>query len=340
LFLHSLDRLLWEGRRLDTNHYRSSSYSSVHIGDFVLLNAPQESGSGATGTDGTASSESKPQDEPRCIAELSTTSRSEIETEISMASAMAQADVQAACIEGSTAVSSSTAPAVAALGVPLVPRAALPTPLLSVLLPVLNGRPFLAHAISSILAQQGVGGGDDGPSGLELLVVDDGSTDGSADVVRAFAAMDSRVTLLQMRDLAGGEGGEEHGIVAALNTALEKARGVYVARMDADDVCLPGRFMTQLRYFQSHAATATVCMGILGGGMELIGDSATVPFHSIGESKIEQESHGVHTGESNGGHTGESNGARASGEAGASGDTAAGGYAVEVGKVRHDPTLV
>lgn len=99
-------------------------------------------------------------------------------------------------------------------------------PLVSVLLPVRNGEPYFALALDSILAQQGVD--------FEVVVVDDGSSDGTA--ARLAACRDPRLRVLRR------EGG---GLVAALNAALAAARGTYVARMDADDIALPGRLARQ-----------------------------------------------------------------------------------------------
>ena len=99
-------------------------------------------------------------------------------------------------------------------------------PKVSVLLPVRNGDPWFAEALDSILAQQGVD--------FEVIVVDDGSTDGTPALLAA--CRDPRLRVIRC------EGG---GLVAALNTALEAARGDYVARMDADDVALPGRLARQ-----------------------------------------------------------------------------------------------
>ncbi|HNN56127.1 MAG TPA: glycosyltransferase [Novosphingobium sp.] len=100
-------------------------------------------------------------------------------------------------------------------------------PRISVLLPVRNGEPYFAAALESILAQEG--------ASFEVIVVDDGSTDGTPDLLAACS--DPRLRVLRR------EGG---GLVAALNAALAEARGEYCARMDADDIALPGRFAAQV----------------------------------------------------------------------------------------------
>jgi len=101
-------------------------------------------------------------------------------------------------------------------------------PEISVLLPVRDGERTLALAVLSVLEQTF---GD-----FELLVLDDGSVDASADIALAFA--DSRVRLL--RDGIG------RGLAARLNQGITMAAGRYIARMDADDVCFPDRFARQV----------------------------------------------------------------------------------------------
>src|SRR4051794_6833690 len=93
---------------------------------------------------------------------------------------------------------------------------------LSVVLPVFNGEASLDEAISSVSRQSF---GD-----FELLVIDDGSSDGSAAIARRHVAADPRVKVL---DNPG------KGLVAALNHGIEQARAELIARMDADDVALP-----------------------------------------------------------------------------------------------------
>ncbi|HSQ49873.1 MAG TPA: glycosyltransferase family 2 protein, partial [Nitrospiraceae bacterium] len=101
---------------------------------------------------------------------------------------------------------------------------------MTVLMSVYNGQQYLSEAIESVLHQAY---GD-----FEFIIVDDGSADASGDILRTYAARDSRVVLLR----------HEHnmGLTKSLNEGLSIAQGVYLARQDADDVSLPGRFEKQV----------------------------------------------------------------------------------------------
>lgn len=105
------------------------------------------------------------------------------------------------------------------------------TPKVSVALPVYNGARTIAQAVRSVLAQT--------LSDFELVAIDDGSTDGTAAVLAELAAHDRRVRVITTAN---------RGLVAALNLAIANARGDYVARMDADDICEPARFERQADY--------------------------------------------------------------------------------------------
>jgi len=102
-------------------------------------------------------------------------------------------------------------------------------PLVSVVLPVHDGERFLAAAMDSILQQT--------YRHLELIVIDDGSTDGSAALAASYS--DPRVRLVR--------NGRNLGLVATLNHGLDLARGEFIARMDADDVALPERLALQVQ---------------------------------------------------------------------------------------------
>ena len=112
----------------------------------------------------------------------------------------------------------------------------------TVLLPVYNGASTLDAAIRSVLEQE--------LADFELLVIDDRSTDASADVIRAWAGRDPRVRpVLHERNL---------GLATTLNEGLELASGDLVARLDQDDECLPRRLSVQVQHMHDHPGTA-VC---------------------------------------------------------------------------------
>jgi len=102
-------------------------------------------------------------------------------------------------------------------------------------MPVYNGERFLREAVDSILSQTF--------TDFEFIIIDDGSTDDTADILRLYAQQDKRIRLHHQTN---------QGIVAALNTGLGMARGKYLARMDADDISLPGRFAAQVDFLEAH----------------------------------------------------------------------------------------
>jgi glycosyltransferase involved in cell wall biosynthesis len=110
-----------------------------------------------------------------------------------------------------------------------------PSPEVTILLPVHNGEGYLGQALDSVCAQSF---GD-----FECIVIDDGSTDGTAMVVERHRRQDARV-----RSVRRAHG----GAIAALNAGIELATGRYVARMDADDVSLPDRLATQVAFMNAH----------------------------------------------------------------------------------------
>ncbi|MFC1458484.1 glycosyltransferase family 2 protein [Microvirga arabica] len=105
-------------------------------------------------------------------------------------------------------------------------------PRVSVLMPVRNGLPFLKEAVDSIL--------DQSIKDVELVVVDDGSEDGSTSYLMARSLEDARVVLLR--------NAKSYGISAALNLGAEYCRAPWIARMDCDDRALPQRLERQLAF--------------------------------------------------------------------------------------------
>lgn len=114
-------------------------------------------------------------------------------------------------------------------------------PRISVIMSVFNAEWHLADAIRSILDQTF--------TDFEFLIVDDGSRDGSAKIMDAFAAADSRIRVIRQ---------ENRGLIASLNRMLDEARAPLVARMDADDISLPTRFERQVAFLNEHADHAVV----------------------------------------------------------------------------------
>ena len=107
-------------------------------------------------------------------------------------------------------------------------------PLVSVIVPAYNAARFLAAALESALAQT--------YRELEIIVVDDGSTDETARIAEAFVARDSRVRFIQQKNA---------GVAAARNAAILAARGELIAPLDADDTWLPRKLEAQVRRMQS-----------------------------------------------------------------------------------------
>lgn len=107
-------------------------------------------------------------------------------------------------------------------------------PEVTVFIPAYNRRDFIAPAIHSILAQQ--------YKDFELLVVDDGSTDGTAEFVESFA--DPRIRVER--------NGRNLGIPATRNRGLELARGRYIALLDSDDYAYPDRLGRQWLFLERH----------------------------------------------------------------------------------------
>lgn len=124
-------------------------------------------------------------------------------------------------------------------------------PIVSVVIPVFNAGPYLGEAIGSILGQT--------LRELELIIVDDCSTDGSLAVARSYEA-DPRVRVLANAQNRGRSFTDNYG--------AEYARGRYIAKMDADDVALPHRLQKQVDFLNDNPA-----IGLTSGFMQCFGES-------------------------------------------------------------------
>lgn len=117
------------------------------------------------------------------------------------------------------------------------------SPLISVIIPVFNAEAFVENALRSVCKQT--------YKNLEVIVIDDGSTDSSRDIIESFD--DERVHLFSR---------ENRGLIATLNEGIDRSNGDFIARMDADDICLETRFEKQLKYLLDNPNTGAVFSGI------------------------------------------------------------------------------
>jgi glycosyltransferase involved in cell wall biosynthesis len=108
-------------------------------------------------------------------------------------------------------------------------------PKVSVVMSVYDGLPYVSTAVESILEQTF--------EEFEFIIIDDGSTDGSTAVLRRYAAQDDRIRLIVQ---------ENRGLTPSLNRGLALAEAPLIARMDADDVCVPERFQKQVDFLEAH----------------------------------------------------------------------------------------
>jgi glycosyltransferase involved in cell wall biosynthesis len=130
-------------------------------------------------------------------------------------------------------------------------------PDLSVVMAVFNGEDFLRPALDSLLAQTF--------ADFELIVVDDGSTDGTWEIVSGYAARDRRIVPLRNE--------RNHGLLYSRTRGFRECRARIIAIADADDIFNPQRFEKQLAYLRAHPT-----VGFLGCGAELVNKAG----HRIG----------------------------------------------------------
>jgi glycosyltransferase involved in cell wall biosynthesis len=130
-------------------------------------------------------------------------------------------------------------------------------PMVSVLMPAYNCERYVGDAIRGVLEQT--------YTDFELIVINDGSTDGTAAVIRAFR--DDRIVFL--------ENEKNIGLVRTLNRGLDVARGKYILRTDADDIALPGMAASLTGFMESHPDYV-----ICGGNMQVIGEKRVFTYIS------------------------------------------------------------
>ena len=129
-------------------------------------------------------------------------------------------------------------------------------PRVSVVMPVYNGERYLAEAIASILGQTF--------ADFEFIIVDDGSTDGSARIIEPYAERDGRIRTIFLNSNVGR--------ASARNRGIEVASGEFVAGFDCDDIALPDRLRRQVEHLDDNPA-----IGVLGSTMWVV-DQALRPL--------------------------------------------------------------
>lgn len=110
-------------------------------------------------------------------------------------------------------------------------------PLISVILPVFNGEKYIDEAVRSVLAQTF--------TNFELIAINDGSTDSTLEILGRLQSEDERIIVVNRAN---------KGLVETLNEGIAVAKGVWLARMDADDISVSHRFERQLQWLQETGA--------------------------------------------------------------------------------------
>lgn len=136
-------------------------------------------------------------------------------------------------------------------------------PFVSVVMPVYNAMEYVDSAIKSIIDQT--------YENYELIIIDDGSTDGSKEIIKSFG--DNRIVFI--------ENTKNIKLVETLNKGLDMAKGEFIARMDADDIALPQRFEKQVDYLLKNPQ-----VGVLGTAYESFDAIKKKVFYEINHDDI------------------------------------------------------
>lgn len=136
----------------------------------------------------------------------------------------------------------------------------------TVLMPAWNAEKYIGEAIRSVLNQTF--------TEFELLIIDDGSTDNTVVEIKKFT--DNRLRLIEC---------EHEGIAFALNKGLQEAKGIYIARFDADDICYPERVKIQYEFMMAHPDY--ILIGAEADYMDMNGEYIfTMKYHAYSDDEI------------------------------------------------------
>lgn len=133
--------------------------------------------------------------------------------------------------------------------------------MISVIIPVYNTKQYLSTCLESILAQS--------YTDLEILFVDDGSTDGSSELLDSFAAMDKRIRVIHQPN---------GGVCAARNRGIDEARGEYLSFIDSDDTLEPDMYEVLMGFIDEYHVTIAHCSynRVTNGVVKPIGNTGRI----------------------------------------------------------------
>lgn len=141
----------------------------------------------------------------------------------------------------------------------------------SVLMPAYNVEKYITFAIESVLNQTF--------KNFELLIIDDGSTDSTFEIIKKYSNLDHRIKISQNR--------ENLGVSKTRNNLIKEARGKYIMWQDADDISLPHRIEEQFSYMETHPD-----LMIVGGFLQFIDESGKkLSIRSYAESDSQLRKH-------------------------------------------------
>ncbi len=137
--------------------------------------------------------------------------------------------------------------------------------LVSIIMPVYNADNYLSSSIESILNQTFCN--------YEFIIINDGSTDTSLDIIKKFANVDARIVVLNNK--------QNTGYVQCIETGLRRSKAEFIARMDADDISLPTRLEKQYSFMQNNKA-----IGVCGTWFKVFGNSDFEVKHPVWHDEI------------------------------------------------------
>lgn len=138
-------------------------------------------------------------------------------------------------------------------------------PLVSVVMPAYNADLFIDSALQSLIEQT--------YQNIEIIVVNDGSTDGTAEKIKKYSKFDERIKIINTKN---------NGVAKALNRGIKEAKGEYIARMDADDISARSRLEKQIKFLINNKS-----IGIVGSAAKAIDSEG----RELGKVLLKPENH-------------------------------------------------